>query len=208
LREAETVGLPWTFNEGKKAKHRPAKAENRREVVSPYAVAAIRLMLLTGCRAGEILNLRWDAVDLEKGFLNLADSKTGAKTVLLGAPALEVLASLPRLGKFVIAGAKDDRPRSDIKRPWERIIAQAGLEHLRLHDLRHSYASIGAAAGMGLGMVGKLLGHASTSTTARYSHFADDPLRRASESISGTIAAAMGGTETGGKIAAFEKGTR
>jgi integrase len=201
LREAETVGLPWKFNEGKKAKHRPAKAENRREIVSPYAIAAIRLMLLTGCRAGEILNLRWDHVDFENGFLNLADSKTGAKTVLLGAPALEVLASLPRLGKFVIAGAKDDRPRSDIKRPWERIIAHAGLEHLRLHDLRHSYASIGAAAGMGLGMVGKLLGHASTSTTARYSHFADDPLRRASESISGTIAAAMGSTNAGTAVA-------
>lgn len=194
LREAETIGLPWNFNEERKSKHRPSKEENRREVISPFAVAAIRLMMLTGCRTGEILNLRWSEVDFEHGVLNLPDSKTGAKKVLLGAPALEVLASLARLGDYVIAGAKPDRPRSDIKRPWDRITAHAGLSNLRLHDLRHSYASVGAAAGMGLGTVGKLLGHASPTTTARYSHFADDPLRRASESISETIAAAMNAT--------------
>ena len=203
LREAETVGLPWSFNPGKKAKHRPAKEQNRREVASPFVVAAIRLMMLTGCRAGEILTLHWNEVDFQNGFLNLADSKTGAKRVLLAAPALEVLASLPRLGEFVIAGAKPDRPRSDIKRPWERIVARAGLENLRLHDLRHSYASIGAAAGMGLGMVGKLLGHASPSTTARYSHFADDPLRRISDNISGTISAAMNATDDKSNVLGF-----
>ncbi len=198
LREAETVGLPWRFNDEKKAKHRPANEANRREVISPYAVAAIRLMMLTGCRAGEVLGLRWSEVDFENGLLNLPDSKTGAKKVLLGAPALEVLATLPRLGDFVIAGATADKPRSDIKRPWGRVTAHAGLPDLRLHDLRHSYASVGAAAGMGLGMVGKLLGHASPTTTARYSHFADDPLRRASESIASTIANAMGGEAVSG----------
>ena len=191
LREAETVGLPWKINEDKKAKHRPLKEENRREMISPVAIAAIRLLLLTGCRAGEVLNLRWNEVDFDNGLLNLPDSKTGAKKVLLGAPALEILASLPRVGDFVIAGAKADKPRSDIKRPWERVIAHAGLHDLRLHDLRHSYASVGAAAGMGLGLVGKLLGHASPTTTARYSHFADDPLRRASDSIANTISAAI-----------------
>lgn len=194
LRDAETIGLPWSFNDEKNSKHRPAKEENRREVISPFAVAAVRLMMLTGCRAGEILKLKWSEVDFEYGVLNLPDSKTGAKKVLLGAPALEVLASLARVGQYVIAGAKPDCPRSDIKRPWDRITAHAGLSNLRLHDLRHSYASIGAAAGMGLGTVGKLLGHASPTTTARYSHFADDPLRRASESISETIAAAMSAT--------------
>ncbi|MDP3659224.1 site-specific integrase [Phenylobacterium sp.] len=191
LREAETVGLPWKINEDKKAKHRPVKEENRREVISPYAIAAIRLMLLTGCRAGEMLNLRWNEVDFDNGLLNLPDSKTGAKKVLLGAPALEILATLPRIGDFVIAGAKPDKPRADIKRPWERVIAHAELHDVRLHDLRHSYASVGAAAGIGLGLVGKLLGHASPTTTARYSHFADDPLRRASDSIASTISAAI-----------------
>lgn len=191
LIEAETIGLPWQLNEGGRAKHRPSRQENLREQISPYAVAAIRLLMLTGCRAGEIRKLRWTEVDFENGLLNLADTKTGAKKVLISAPALEVLANLPRLGDYVIAGAKLNAPRSDIKRPWQRIIAHAGLHDLRLHDLRHSYASVGAASGMGLGMVGKLLGHSSPTTTARYSHFADDPVRRASESISKTISASM-----------------
>ena len=107
-----------------------------------------------------------------------------------------MLADLPRVkdNPFVIAGADPKKPRSDLKRPWKRITARAGLPDLRLHDLRHSYASIGAASGMGLPVVGKLLGHASTATTARYAHFADDPLRRASDSIATTIAAALGPT--------------
>ncbi len=205
LIEAETLGLPWQLNDDKKSKHRPTKEENRREIISPYAVAAIRLLMLTGCRAGEILKLRWSEVDFENGLLNLADSKTGAKKVLLTAPALEILANLPRLGAYVIAGAKPDTPRSDIKRPWQRIIAQAGLADLRLHDLRHSYASVGAASGMGLGMVGKLLGHASPATTARYSHFADDPLRRASESISNAIAASMDGSSQTNNVIPLRK---
>lgn len=194
LREAETAGLPWQFNEGAKAKHRPKKAENQREVISAHAIAAIRLLLLTGCRLGEILNLQWSQVDLERGFLRLPDSKTGKKDVILGAPALKVLAEVPRIegNPFVIAGAAQGKPRSDLKRPWKRITTHAGLSNLRLHDLRHSFASVGAASGMGLPIVGKLLGHASPSTTARYAHLADDPLRRASDSISNSIAVAIG----------------
>lgn len=193
LREAETIGLPWQLNEGAKHKHRPKTAGKKREVISPYAIAAIRLLLLTGCRAGEILNMKWSEVDLERGFLNLPDSKTGAKTVMLGAAAVKVLVSLQRMknNPYVIAGASKAKPRSDLKRPWKRLSAYAGLPDLRLHDLRHSYASIGAASGMGLGIIGKILGHASTSTTARYAHFADDPLRRATDTIAGTIAAAL-----------------
>ena len=191
LREAETIGLPWQETEGPNAKHRP-KREDPREPVAPSAIAAIRLLLLTGCRAGEILNLEWQQVDFERGFLNLSDSKTGAKKVMLGAPALEVLANLPRVGRYVIPGAVPNKPRSDLKRPWARVTAHAGLSGVRLHDLRHSFASVGAASGMGLPIVGKLLGHASTATTARYAHLADDPLRRASDSIAGTIAAALG----------------
>lgn len=197
LREAETDGLPWQFTEGADAKHRPVKAENQREVISPYAVAGIRLLLLTGCRLGEVLNLKWIDIDFERGFLNLPDSKTGAKQVILGAPALQILADLPRAGDYVIAGAKPDKPRSDLKRPWQRIRTAAGLSDLRIHDLRHSYASVGAAAGMGLGIVGKLLGHASPATTARYSHFADDPLRRASDTIATSIDEALKGSASG-----------
>ena len=197
LREAETMGLPWRASDGPKSKHRPKKGDDARELISPSAVAAIRLLLLTGCRAGEILNLEWKHVDFERGFLNLPDSKTGAKKVLLGAPALEVLANLPRAGEYVIPGADPKKPRGDLKRPWGRIVAYAELRGLRLHDLRHSFASVGAASGMGLGVVGKLLGHASPTTTARYAHFADDPQRRAANAISSTISAMISGSTKG-----------
>ncbi|MCB2072480.1 MAG: tyrosine-type recombinase/integrase [Novosphingobium sp.] len=194
LREAETIGLPWQFNEGVKEKYRPKKAENQREVISPHAVAAIRLLMLTGCRLSEILKLQWHDVDLNRGVLDLSDSKTGAKEVLLGAAALKVLAEIPRIegNPYVIAGEVEGKPRSDLKRPWNRITTHAGLPDLRLHDLRHSFASVGVASGMGLPIVGKLLGHASPSTTARYAHIAEDASRRALHTIESTIAAGIG----------------
>lgn len=194
MREAETVGLPWQFNEGVKEKHRPKKAENQREVISPHAIAAIRLLMLTGCRLSEILKLQWGDVDFNRGLLDLSDSKTGAKEVLLGAAALKVLADIPRIkgNPYVIVGEAKDKPRSDLKRPWKRITTHAGLPGLRLHDLRHSFASVGVASGMGLPIVGKLLGHASPSTTARYAHIAEDASRRALNTIESTIAAGIG----------------
>jgi integrase len=195
LEEAETVGLPWQISDGPNAKHRPHKGGDQREVISPYAVAAIRLLLFTGCRAGEILSLTWADVDFERGLLNLRDSKTGAKKVWLSAPALQVLAELPRAGDYIIAGSVPDKPRSDLKRPWKRVTAHAGMADLKLHDLRHSFASAGAASGMGLGMVGKLLGHASPATTARYSHYADNAAQAAANAIASGIAAALGGSK-------------
>ena len=200
LVEAETVGLPWQLNDGPNAKHRPAKGGDQREVISPFAVAAIRLLLLTGCRAGEILNLMWSDIDFERGLLNLRDSKTGAKKVWLSAPALQVLAELPRAGAYVIAGANADKPRSDLKRPWKRITAHADMADLRLHDLRHSFASAGAASGMGLGMVGKLLGHASPATTARYSHYADNAAQAAANAIASGIANALNKGKSGANV--------
>ena len=123
LREAETIGLPWDVNvDAPKAKHLP-KEENRRTVISPHATAAIRLLILTGCRLREILHLRWAEVDFERGMLHLPDSKTGRKSVVLNAPALAVLDGVPRVGEFVIAGrppqrkGQAERPRSDLKKP-------------------------------------------------------------------------------------------
>jgi integrase len=193
LREAETIGLPWVENDGADAKHRLKDKSKAREVISPYVTAAIRLLILTGCRVGEILSLQWKDVDLENGVLNIRQSKTGAKKVLLTAPAAKVLAELKRISSYVIAGADPNKPRSDLKRPWQRIIWRSGIGHLRLHDLRHSYASVGAAAGMGLPVIGKLLGHGSPSTTNRYAHLADDPVRRAAEKIAHEIAARIDG---------------
>jgi integrase len=111
---------------------------------------------------------------------------------VLNAPALDVLANLPRVGAYVIAGTDDDKPRADLNRPWRAIVKRAGLNGLRIHDLRHTHASVGAGLGLGLPIIGKLLGHTQPSTTARYAHLDTDPLRRASEHIGTRIAAAMG----------------
>ena len=177
LEEAETIGLPWELREDAKTKHRP-KEENLREVLSPHVTGAIRLLLLTGCRLREILHLRWEEVDFERGFLLLPDSKTGRKTVYLSDVAVEVLRDIPRVSAYVIAGSQQDKPRSDLKRPWQRITRHAQLENLRLHDLRHTFASIAVEQNMSLYMVGKLLGHKSPETTARYAHLARDPMQR------------------------------
>jgi integrase len=196
IREAETVGLPWAIDETKPtAKHAPKEA-NRRTVIDPFAAAAIRLLILTGARLREILNLEWSHVDLERGLLLLPDSKTGAKSIILNAPALAVLAGLERVGAYVIAGqsagADDEKPRADLNKPWRSIAKRAGLAGLRIHDLRHTHASFGAGAGLGLPIIGKLLGHTRASTTQRYAHLDTDPLRRASDQIGSRLAAAMG----------------
>ncbi len=193
LRLAETEGLPWVFDEIKKAKHRPSNPDNQRDVFARDVTAAIRLLMFTGCRLREILGLRWEDVDFERGVLNLPDSKTGRKKVLIAGPAIAVLNELERHSEYVISGKGPNRPRADLNRHWRRITQHARLEGLRLHDLRHSYASVGAASGMGLLALGKLLGHASPSTTQRYAHLADDPLRRASEHIASVIDSAIGG---------------
>jgi site-specific recombinase XerD len=156
------------------------------------------LLILTGARLGEILHLKWEHVDMERGMLLLPDSKTGKKAIVLNAPALQVLAHLPRIGAYVIAGqnagTKDDGPRADLKRPWQAIAKTAKLSGVRIHDLRHTHASVGAGAGLGLPIIGKLLGHAHATTTARYAHLDADPLRKASEHIGHHLAAAMGDT--------------
>jgi integrase len=200
VREAEAVGLPYEIDGAKPtAKHAPKEA-NRRTKIGPHAAAAVRLLILTGARLREILHLKWEQVDLERGLLLLRDSKTGKKAIVLNAPALDVLANLPRVGSYVIAGqaagTDDDKPRSDLNRPWRAIVKRADLNGLRIHDLRHTHASVGAGAGLGLPIIGKLLGHTQAATTARYAHLDADPLRRASDRIGSHIAAAMGDLNT------------
>ena len=195
IREAESVGVPWDPDPEKKVKHAP-KPENRRATIAPHAAAAIRLLILTGARLREILHLQWDHVDFERGLLRLPDSKTGKKVIILNAPALTLLTNLSRLGKFVIsgesAGTEREKPRADLKRPWELVSRRAGLKGVRIHDLRHSHASVGASEGLSLPMIGAILGHTQSATTQRYAHLANDPLRRASDRIGASIAAAMG----------------
>ena len=160
---------------------------------SLYAVAAFTLLVLTGCRLGEIQKLEWRHVELDAGELRLPDSKTGAKTIHLGDAALAILRDLPRLpgNPFVIAGKKEDAYLTDLQHPWQRVRKLAGLEDVRIHDLRHTFASGGLAAGEGLPMIGKLLGHTQVQTTARYAHLAADPIKAAANKISGRLAAAL-----------------
>jgi integrase len=195
IREAETTGTPWTVDESEPtAKHVP-KAQ-RFTKIGPTAAAALRLLLFTGCRLREILHLRWQHVDFERGCLFLHDSKSGRKTVILNAPAVSVLNDLERVGPYVVPGDDPERPRHDLKRPWDAVTGRAGLAGVRLHDLRHTYASFGAGGGLGLPIIGRLLGHSQAATTARYAHLDNDPLRRASEAIAGQIAAALAGNRT------------
>ncbi|MDR3497124.1 MAG: tyrosine-type recombinase/integrase [Ancalomicrobiaceae bacterium] len=210
IREAETDGIEWQVDEERAlrptAKHAPKRPESRRTKIGAHVAAALRLLIMTGARLREILNLEWSHVDVERGLLFLPDSKTGKKTIVLNAPALAVLAGLPHVGRFVIPGEmatgpdgqRIERPRSDLKRPWDLICRRAGLEGVRLHDLRHTHASFGAAAGLGLPIIGKLLGHTQASTTARYAHLDNDPLRKASDRIGADIARAMGDAPASG----------
>lgn len=189
--EAETVGLPVDASD---AKHAPV---GQLVKMSPYATAAVRLLMLTGARLREILHLRWAEVDLERGVLRLPDSKTGKKTIYLPTAAVDIIKSLTRLGAFVIAGesagTKNEKPRADLKRPWTAICKRAGVTGVRIHDLRHSFASVGIGDQMGLPVIGTLLGHADPSTTQRYAHLADEAARRAVEAIGSKIADALNG---------------
>ena len=162
---------------------------------TPYTIAALRLLLFTGARLGEILNLEWAHVDIERAMLLLPDSKTGKKAIYLSAPALAVLANLPRLANnpFVICGNMPGAALVNLQKPWGRIRKRAGLDDVRLHDLRHSFASVAASGGLSLPMIGKLLGHTQQATTQRYAHLAADPIRAANEAIGERIAAAMRG---------------
>jgi integrase len=193
LRLAETEGLQWCVDEKKPGAKHLVSEDKRRTVLDPFAVAAVRLLMFTGARLREILTARWEHVDFERGIIHLPDSKTGKKPIYLSAPSLEVLASLPRIdgNPHVIPGAKQGAPRSDLKKPWIGLTRAANLPGLRIHDLRHSFASFGAGASMGLPIIGKLLGHSQPATTARYAHLDADPVRRASEAIGRTIAAAL-----------------
>lgn len=165
-----------------------SEAEARGEV-SDRSAAAIRLLMLTGCRCGEILRLRWDEVDLERRELRLRDSKTGPRTVPLSPPAARVLADRPRESgtPWVLPGTIAGQHLKTIEGPWNKVRARAGLDDVRLHDLRHSFASRALALGESLPVIGKLLGHSEIQTTARYSHLAEDSVMESAARIAASI---------------------
>jgi integrase len=163
------------------------------------AIAGLRLLIFTGARKSEILGLHWRMVEFDRALLRLRDSKTGEKVIYLSAPALQLLAELPRIAgnPHVLPGERSGRHLINIEKTWRRVRHEAGLDDVRLHDLRHSFAAIGAGAGLGLPVIGALLGHTETSTTARYAHLAADPVRAANEAIGRRIAAALAGNDGG-----------
>ncbi len=156
-----------------------------------HAAAALRLLMLTGCRCGEIVGLRWEDVHLESSEIRLADSKTGPRTVSLSPAAVRVLADLPRPAgnPWVIAGAKPGARLPHITYYWYRVRKRAGLDDVRLHDLRHSFASRALALGEPLPMIARLLGHTKIQTTARYAHLARDSIRDSAVRVAASIAA-------------------
>ncbi|MGK2962981.1 MAG: tyrosine-type recombinase/integrase [Gemmatimonadaceae bacterium] len=168
-------------------KRRPEPVEVR--PANPFAVAAIRFLLLTGWREQEALKLRWTDLNLERGTATLPDTKTGRSQRVIGAPARLLLSDLPRLkgSPFVFPGASPERPLATLTRVWLAARHAAKLDDVRLHDLRHSFASVSASSGGSLLLIGKLLGHRDTSTTAKYAHLLDDPMREAADTASNTL---------------------
>ncbi len=169
--------------------------DDQLRTIAASAAAAIRLLLFTGARKNEILTLRWEYIDVDRRMAHLPDSKTGAKTLVLPGPAIEILESLPHAedNPWVIGGRDEGTHLADLKRPWNWVREASGLAGVRLHDLRHTVGSWGASGGTSLLIIGKLLGHRQASTTERYAHLSEDPVADAAESISGAIKAAMDG---------------
>jgi len=161
-----------------------------------YHVAIIRLLALTGARKNEIARLKWSEVDLGRGLLQLEDSKTGRKAIRLGAAAQVVLKEIkPTASPYVFPDPRDaSLPIRNLDWAWVGFRKRAGMEDLRIHDLRHSFASVAVAGGSGLHLIGKLLGHSHVATTSRYAHLADDPVREAADKVSRSISAALNGT--------------
>lgn len=158
---------------------------------SPYAVAAIFLLLLTGCRLGEILTLRWDYVGPH--HLELPDSKTGRRRIPLPVEAREILMSLQPVdgNPFVIVGEVEGQHLINLQKTWRRVKAKAGIPDVRMHDLRHTYASVAVMNGVDPFMLKEILGHKSLQTTLRYSHLADHAVQKAAGTVASRLASAL-----------------
>ena len=198
------------LSEAEFARLADALNDEERESGNPFVVASIRALMLTGARRGEIENLHWRSVDFERGLLMLDNFKTREKVVYLNPPALSILSGLPRVARneFVFAGGRPGQRTGALDKVWSRVRQRAGLPDVRLHDLRHSFASVGAGTSIGLVVIGKLLGHTQAQTTQRYAHLDADPVRRASNAIGATIAAAMAGDKGADVIALRGTGGR
>jgi integrase len=160
--------------------------------IGPHAAAGLRLALFTGARSGEITAIKWEHVDWGRKLVRLPDSKTNEpRTIHLSDAAVEVLRTVPRVGQFAIAGALPDEPYKNLSRAWAIARKYVGLDDVRLHDLRHSYASLAASRGVSLQIIGRLLGHRVVQTTARYAHLARDQVASINDELGAAMQAAI-----------------
>ncbi|MBW8637329.1 tyrosine-type recombinase/integrase [Hoeflea sp. WL0058] len=161
--------------------------------INPQAIAILKLLMFTGMRKREIETLRWSEVDSDRGYLRLEDSKTGQKSVPLSAPARQVISEIPALegSTFVFPAFRGNGFYEGTPKVWKKIRKMAGIEDVRLHDLRHSFASVAVSGGASLPLIGSLLGHKDVATTHRYAHLYDDPVRAASEAVGAQLDAFM-----------------
>jgi integrase len=164
----------------------------REGVIGVHAAAGLRLCLFTGARQGEILAAKWEHVNREQRVIRLPDSKTNVpRTIYLSDAALEVIRTLTRVGPYLIAGALPGEAYQNLSRAWIIARARRGLDDVRLHDLRHSFASLAANRGVSLPMIGKLLGHKHQATTQRYAHIARDAAAQVNDELGAAMAAAI-----------------
>jgi integrase len=161
-------------------------------VIGPLAATGLRLALFTGARSGEITSIRWDNIDWERRLIRLPDSKTNEpRTIHLSDAAIETLRTTPHVGPYVVAGSRPGTAYKNLTRAWARARRYAGLDDVRLHDLRHSYASLAASRGISLHMIGKLLGHKDPGTTQRYAHLARDAVQAVNDELGAVMQAAI-----------------
>ncbi len=167
---------------------RLSKVLDRHHDSHPAQTSIIRLLLLTGCRKSEILTLRW--TEYREGKLHLSDSKTGPRTVWLSSAARRILDGLPRSGLWVFPSPRRNGHRSEnsLDMAWLRIRAEAGLEDVRCHDLRHTYASVALALRETIPTIGRLLGHNDPATTLKYTHLADATVHEAADALAPVLA--------------------
>lgn len=213
LTTAEREGLPPAPELQRKPKSEETRKYTPKSLTprpaNPFAVASIRFLLLSGWREQEALTLRWRDVDFERGLATLPATKTGKSHRPLGSPALALLRGLQRVesSPFVFPGARPEKPLKEIRRVWYSARHAAGLDDVRLHDLRHTVASFAVGSGHSLLLTGALLGHANPSTTKKYAHLSDDARRATADSVSAGIAAALAGNQ-GARVSPIPKARR
>jgi integrase len=198
ISEDEMARLAKVLDEVEETGHVTVSPDGGGMEVLPSVPAAIRLLIFTGMRVGEVLNLTWESVDCENRLLRLAESKTGPKVVFLNEPALEILQrqlELTGSSEWAFPGKEPGKPLTPFAKTWARILKKAEIKDLRLHDLRHNFGSVSASLNMSLPMIAKMLGHSQTVTTERYAHLADNPVQAAAEEVGKALSKGMQNSE-------------